>query len=562
MCGILISNYKNQNFINALKAQSFRGPDKTQIVKYKNLNFGFNYLSITSKKKNYPQPYELKNLILLFNGEIYNFNELNKEIKKKNKGFTSDNDTKTLINHIYYFGIRKTLSKLRGMWSFSLLDKKKNILYISRDRLGIKPLFFFKKEKFFIFSSSIKSIKKLTKNSKFNQNYLRAYLVNGTLDNSIKTPFRNIYNFPKSSLLKIDLNEEHKKFKFEKFWILKSNELFGLSKIPHFKKLLKDTLDKHCKLQKRVKSVVPLSSGLDSSILHLKRKNNNNTSISLSGKFFNEEVDVIKKFIKTKSNNHLFLKIKKEDFSIKNIKKFINLLDQPLRSLNPYFQYLIRKKAKKLGARVIYNGDGGDEVFGGYMYALPYVLKSLNIDSKKNLDNKSKKFLKDFSKDLFLENIKPQKTILTLKKYLIKRLLDTHVPYWLRVDDEISMLNSLENRVPYLDHKLIEFCMNFKTEFFYKEGKNKYFFRKSIEDKLPSYILNQKKIGKPGSSYILTYSVLKKEILKIIDKKFLNVYLKMNEKNIKLKFLKDVKMRNFNNADLWFRTFFLYNWIK
>ena len=106
----------------------------------------------------------------MFNGEIYNYKELNKRIQRVNKNFKSDSDTKTLINHFLYFGIDKTLKNLRGMWSLCLLDVNKKTMYLSRDRLGIKPLFYYKDKKKFIFSSSIKSINFLLKKKKLIKN--------------------------------------------------------------------------------------------------------------------------------------------------------------------------------------------------------------------------------------------------------------------------------------------------------------------------------------------------------------------------------------------------------
>ena len=166
MCGILISNTNTDLFKKGLDQQSFRGPDGNKTFKFDNVFLGFNYLSITGKKKEYWQPYKLKNLILLFNGEIYNYKELNQRILRINKNFKSDSDTKTLINHFFYFGVDKTLKNIRGMWSLCLLDTKKNFLYLSRDRLGIKPLFYYKDKNKFIFSSSIKSINFLLKKKK------------------------------------------------------------------------------------------------------------------------------------------------------------------------------------------------------------------------------------------------------------------------------------------------------------------------------------------------------------------------------------------------------------
>lgn len=564
MCGILISNTNIALFKKALNQQSFRGPDGNKTYEFDKTMLGFNYLSITGRKKNYWQPYKLKNYILLFNGEIYNYKELNKEIQKVNKNFKSDSDTKTLINYFLNFGIEKSLKNLRGMWSLCLLDTKKKTLFLSRDRLGIKPLYYYKDKNKFIFSSSIKSINYLLKKKKINREYLKKYLIHGHLDNSKSTPFKNILNFPSASLLKINLkNKKNIDFKFSKFWKLNKNETRNMGDVTNFKKLLDKNFLLHGDIQKRVKAVIPLSSGLDSTFIQKKNITKNYISISLSGDFFNEEVSVIKRFVKDKKLNHIFLEVKKKDYSSKKLKKFIELLDQPIRSLNPYFQFLIRKKAKTINAKVLQNGDGGDEIFGGYYYALPYLLNFFNKKSNLKLKNLKFNFLKEFAEELSKKNFlnKNQKKI-DLKQFLFSRILKTHIPYWLRVDDEISMLNSIENRVPYLDHKILEFCMSVKSQYFYKRGLNKFFFRETIKNELPQYIFNQRKIGKPGSSYILTYTLLKKEILKIIDVNFLKNYISLSKSEIKNLFLEDVIRKNHLKADFWFRVFFLYYWLK
>ena len=564
MCGILISNINTYLFKKGLDLQSFRGPDGNKNLRFDNVSLGFNYLSITGKKKEYWQPYKLKNLVLLFNGEIYNYKELNKKIIKINKNFKSDSDTKTLINYFLYFGVDRTLKSIRGMWSLCLLDTKKKILYFSRDRLGIKPLFYYKNKNKFIFSSSIKSINFLLKKKKIDKYYLKNYLIKGKLDESKRTPFKNIYNFPSASLLKINLlNKKKNNFRFKKFWELKQNETYGINKTVEFKKLLDKNLLLHSELQKRVKGLVPLSSGLDSTYIQKKNISKNCISMSLSGEFFNEEVPIIKKFVKDKELNHKFLKIEKKDYSPSKLKRFIGLLDQPIRSLNPYFQFLIRKKAKALNVKVLQNGDGGDEVFGGYMYALPYMRNFYNKKNNSNLKNFKFSFLKYFNNELskinFSRNFSKK---INLKEYLINRILKTHIPYWLRVDDEISMLNSIENRVPYLDHTILEYCMSIKTQYFYNKGLNKFFFRETIKNELPKYIFKQKKIGKPGSSFIITYTVLKEEILNIIDSNFLKSYIKIQKSKLKKIFLKDVIEKNQNKSDFWFRVFFLYYWTK
>ena len=560
MCGILLNNYKTRDFKKALLSQFYRGPDNLKIVKSDNINMGFNYLSITGKKKNYCQPLLFKNLILLFNGEIYNFNSLNKEIRNKDNKFKSDSDTKTLINYFYHFGVKKTLMDIRGMWALCLVDKKNNNLYVSRDRLGIKPLFYYKKKNHLIISSSVRSIKLLIKNSKFNIRYLQRYLKSGSLDYSEETAYKDILNFPKSTYIKINLNKKLQKFKFVKFWNLKTPERCTLSNIDSLKKTIDNSIALHTTTQQRVKSLITLSGGLDSTYIQRKNLSNNFLSMSAHGQKFNQEVETISKFVSKYNLNHEHVLIKNEYFNSNNLKNFIYKMDQPIRSLHPYIQYIIRQKAKEKNVKVILTGDGADEIFGGYYYLIPYVKNYLSQNKAKNIQIYKKKFNKDFSKELNLYGKNINKNLF-IKDILIKRLTKTHVPYWLRVEDEISMINSIENRVPYLDHKVVESALSFKSNLFYKDGLNKYFFRKVIKNNLPNFILNGKKYGKPGSSIIIVYEKLKKDILLILKSNNLKKFYKISSKKLLQKYLVDQKNKNEKKCDYWFRLFFLNHWI-
>lgn len=163
MCGILLTNFDDfKKNIQALKNSNFRGPDQCNYKKVKKYFFGFNYLSITGIFKGSPQPYECKKNILLFNGQIYNYKDLLSFLPSdfKQKNFS---DTEILAELFNEIGFKKTLTKLEGMWSIIYFENKTNKIYISRDRLGIKPLFYYKKDKKIIFSSDVQGINTILK---------------------------------------------------------------------------------------------------------------------------------------------------------------------------------------------------------------------------------------------------------------------------------------------------------------------------------------------------------------------------------------------------------------
>ncbi len=150
MCGIEFSNdlskiYPLRNKI--IKNTKYRGPDQSNHIIKEKLFFGFNYLSITGSHKGSPQPFLRNGNILIFNGEIYNYISLKKKLLKKNIKFKTDGDTEVLAACLEHYGEEKTHELIEGMWAFVYYDLKKKKILVSRDRLGIKPLFYSKKKK-------------------------------------------------------------------------------------------------------------------------------------------------------------------------------------------------------------------------------------------------------------------------------------------------------------------------------------------------------------------------------------------------------------------------------
>ncbi len=556
MCGIDFSNDFPKLYplrFNIVKDTKYRGPDLSKNIVKENLFFGFNYLSITGTHKGSPQPFIRNNNILIFNGEIYNFSLLKDNLLKKKIQFKTDGDTEVLAACLEYYGIKKTHELLEGMWSFIYYDTKKKVVTISRDRLGIKPLFYSKKKNKYFFSSSIETVRKyFLNNSKININQVIKYLKKGSIFESKSTIYNNIKLFPPGNYCQIKKN----KFIFTKYWNLNNDEKFGNSSFKKFNQIINKNILKHNNYN--VKTAIPLSSGVDSNYL-LKnfKKNKNLICYSLKNYENDNESDVIKnKIIKKYKISHRFVDCKK--FSTKNkINNFIKMLDYPIRSFQPIYQYLLREYAKKDKVKILLSGDGADEVFGGYKYAVPYRVSSLILDNQlskaKKFCNEMEEFTGQKAKVLFLHGKKLSKKKMTLKKFLKKRILKTHIPYWLYIDDFLSMKHSIENRVPYLDSKLIDHVFQWKEDYFFKNGKNKYLLRKHQKFKTVS----KQKFHKPGN-YSFVYSILSKDIKKVLVNKFFSTHKQL--KNMINNYTRDLYSKNQKNADLWFRVYLFSKW--
>ncbi len=390
------------------------------------------------------------------------------------------------------------------------------------------------------------------KNTHIDNKQVISFIKNGRIFENNKTIYKDIRVFPAGNFCQIKNNI----FNFTNYWNLKKSETFENNNFKLFNKTLNQTITKHNNY--KVKTALPLSSGIDSNFLLSNFKNKKNL-ICYSLKNFendNESSIITKKIKKLKKVHHKFVDCKKIETKVK-INNFIKNLDYPIRSFQPFYQFLLRAQAKKDKVKILLSGDGADEVFGGYKYAVPYRVSSLILNGKIKAAKKFCSEMESFTgqkKDILLSiGIKLSKKKITLKKFLEKRILNTHIPYWLYIDDFVSMKNSIENRVPFLDSILVDHIFNWKEEFFYKKGTNKFLLRKS-QNIIDS---ENQKFHKPGN-YSLVYTILSKDIKKILISNFYkkNNYLKKLHKL----YDNDLIKKNLKNADLWFRVYLIYKW--
>jgi asparagine synthase (glutamine-hydrolysing) len=382
MCGIAgfisskLSNPK-QVMTNMIGTLTHRGPDNTSIWNDSNhMHMGHARLSIIDLSKNGNQPIQSKSgrYVMVFNGEIYNYIELKKEINSlANIKWIGTSDSEVLIELINYFGIKEALIKTRGMFALSLWDLKNKELTLARDRLGEKPLYYGWQNDSFIFASEIKSLKKFPGFKKdIDKNALGLYL----RYNSIPAPhsiFKNIYKLSPGSI--ISVRHDLKKNKEVFYWstldeanIGKNNFFSGnyLSAV--------DTLDS--KLLEAVNSQtyadVPLgaflSGGIDSStVAALMQKNSNNKintfSIGFEYEKYNEakHAKLVANYLGT---NHHEMYLTSKD-ALNTIPLLPDIFDEPFADSSQIPTYLVSKIAKSK-VKVCLSGDGGDELFGGY----------------------------------------------------------------------------------------------------------------------------------------------------------------------------------------------------
>lgn len=551
MCGIAGCYYfkslKNNhlNIKEILSKMKNRGPDhqgyfKSTKNKYL-INFFSSRLSIIDLKKSSNMPFKYKNLTLVYNGEIYNYIELRNYLKSKKYTFQTNSDTEVLIKSFDYWG-KDCVNHFEGMWAFSIFDSQKDQLFLSRDPFGEKPLYYYLDDSNFIFGSEIKFIFALKKDEslkKINSKYIQNYLGYGykILNKSSETFFNKIKKFEPGTNLIINLNSNsYKKEKYfnikKEFTVKKTNEKDKVNKVI-------ELLEQSLKL--RLRSDVPiafcLSGGIDSgSLVSLAKKKFNLDpkcySIIDKDKRYNEEKNI--DYLKKKLNlNVKKIYIDKEKNFLSDLTKLIDYHDSPISTISYYAHSKISKAIKKDNFKVAISGTAADEIFSGYYDHYLYNLVDLkNKDLK--LYNKEKKswyykirpivrnsylknlnnFIKNplFNKHIY-QNIKEGKKYFNfelkqnffkqknfsnsyLKNRMMNELFYESVPVILHEDDLNSMQNSIENRSPFLDKKLIKYLYSVDNNHFIKNGIAKNLLRESVKGFLPEKIrTNRKKIG-------------------------------------------------------------------
>ena len=528
------------------------------------------------------QPYSYKNLTLIFNGEIYNYLELKSDLIKKGYTFETTSDTEVLIKLFYEYG-QDAFSKCEGMWSLAIYDKKKEKLFLSRDRFGEKPLFFYKKEGGIYFSSEIKSIFCLA-NKKFNLNKSKIshnlyYGYKSTFNND-ETFFKNIHSVKKGCCYIINLDLS---LKIYKYWIpkVKRNENISLNDAKNYALNLIEN-----SLKIRTRADVPiafsLSGGIDSSFLACLAQKKLNLSVNTFSIIdrdprYNEKI-YIDSTIKHLKNNHKYIYLKKENNFLRNLELLISNYCCPIPTISQYIQRKIVEQVSKEKYKIIISGIGSDELFTGYYqhYLLYFselgkkkfnlkinnwkknILPFINNDILKNeraylgktisecdiydFDSQYNKKLKiNLKNKIFInkyfENI--------LKNRMANELFHEVVPPILHLDDLNSMSFSVENRSPFLDSKLYEFLYSLPNKFLIGSGYQKILLRLLSKNIITDLVrLNREKKGFNASLeniYDFKNILNKKKLFEIIE--YLSEYIDVD-------FIKnEIKNLNIKNID-------------
>lgn len=545
MCGIfgIFGEYDETQATKALAKLTHRGPDYCGVTKRRNLFFAHQRLSIQDIHERSHQPLKYENILLSFNGEIYNFKELKKELKFN---FKTDSDSEVIIAAYLQWGV-SFVQHLRGMFAIALLDKE--TLYLFRDRLGKKPLFFMH-DTAFRFASELKALTPFLHKKEINDDALMSYL-------SFLTPTPPFTFFKGINKLS---SGEYLIFKNNKIEVKKYFDLLDIkAKIITNKDEAISTLEKNLEqsIRWRLSSDTPmaslLSGGIDSATINYYAKK--------EGFIIPTYTLGYKEFVKyderkNAKNSAEFLGIQNRQVEINQnsfinaIDEVFNALDEPLNDPAAIPLYLLFKEIKNDGYKVVLSGEGSDELFLGYRQYFEY----LDIQKAGNLIHKNwlkKYFRSNFSMNrewewykrifddtllfrtsgdnftdlqknaLMKRNVKDNESLKYLQAYREKfenstffdeslwyTYIDLNIfqaEHFLTKLDRMSMAHSIESRTPFLDHTLVQTIFSIDPKLRYEDGITKSLLKAIMKPHLSQQILNRKKKGfsNPYMEYLI-----------------------------------------------------------
>lgn len=542
MCGIAGLVYKNKTLVKeeTLKKMtdkmSHRGPDAEGFFAHENLGLGHRRLSVIDTSNSANQPFHMEDQhVLVFNGAIYNYIELKEELIKRGYTFKTHSDTEVLIKAYDCWG-EDCVKKFNGMWAFAIFDVKKNKLFCSRDRFGIKPFYYFSDKDKFIFASEIKPILEVEKINQVNLQVLLQFIAVNLTEQTNETFFQGINKLQASHNLIYDLTDNT--YYIYRYYDIEFNEKISKLTLEDSVRLFDKELERSVKIRLRsdVKIGSALSGGLDSSFMALKvskiykkQKKEKFNVVSVGSKDPKNDESYYSKMVSEHLNlNQDLIYPSRKEFREKIIDVIISQ-EEPFGGLSIYMQNFLMEEANKLNIKVLLDGQGADEILLGYSrYTAAYLRNHSFIKNLKFLLSVpghydisifkgilyylyfSVFFVRKIRIIFRAKNIKSvyRKQIdFTLMKNLTNsygnifkmqrtEIFWSQIPELLRFEDKNSMAFGVETRLPFLDYKFVETCLSINSNFKIYDGWSKYILRKNMDGILPDEVTwRKRKIG-------------------------------------------------------------------
>lgn len=597
MCGIYITNipFKKEEVETKLDSIKFRGPDNLGYEKVGDISLGHLRLSILDLDSRSNQPYSYNYLNITFNGEIYNFEVIKQELIVLGYNFETTSDTEVLIKGYSEWG-KEILPKLNGMFAFAIYDSQKNTIFCARDRIGVKPFFYFWKEGKFEICSQLRPL--INSKSKVSNEAVSIYLDCGYVPSPYSI-IEDVFKLPPGNFMEIDLNKGTNTV--TEYWNLKPIVIRNIS-YDEAKKELHELLIDAVKI--RMQSDVPLGSflsgGIDSALVSAIASEISDTPIRTFTIGFEDpkydESKVAKQFSQIIGSNHTETICGPND-ALNMLTKLVEVYDEPFADSSALPSLLLNSVTKQ-HVTVALSGDGGDESFLGYIHFdllnkfnkisfLPLILRKTlskinwykifggrpqtikGILRAKNSDDFAWKIFTGFDS---LQKIRDKKWFDQYKGYRywsnssIQRMADLNIKLWLENDsnvkvDRASMAYSIEVRSPLLDYRIVEFARTLPVSFRFNKNAKKRILRDILKEYIPEAIFDQPKKGFsiPLGKWIR--EDLKEDINNELNDDFLNKIPNLDISKFKLQLKQHLEGKFDYSNNIW-KIFILAKWYK
>ena len=545
MCGIsVIVNTKDapvqDKLVRSMNARiAHRGPDNDGIYRGGNFAIGHRRLSILDTGHLAHQPFQYRDYIITFNGEIYNHCELRKQLIAKGYTFTTRSDTEVILVAYDCWGTQ-CVNYFEGMWSFVVYDPKKKILFGSRDRYGLKPFYYSTFANLFVIASEVKQYMELPGfKPVLNEQVAFNFLNYGALNYSDETFFQGVQSLGAGHNLVYNLStHRHSISRWYYFPEGKTNKLDMQEAADEFRRLFRESVA--TRLSSDVPVAACLSGGLDSSsIVSMARSlmTSGSDFLTLSICWNDKAIDerhYIEEVVRHSgvANKKIF-----PDMNELNrdeiFEKIIYHQDQPIPSASHFAEYKVYEGAAQAGFPVLLDGQGADEYLGGYgifnwfhLHGLLSQGRFVSFSREWSAVRRQSNFSDNQMLRMFLymkyklgrplissfineswhpavqggnPQLPPAGIKLNAKNLSFNQIFTSSLPYQLHSADRNSMCHSVESRLPFLDHRLVEFCYMLPDTLKISNGLSKIVLREGLKSILPPEIYQRKtKLGFPA----------------------------------------------------------------
>lgn len=552
MCGItgimahnMIGQMHMIQLSRATETLESRGPDNAGFYTEGFIGLGHRRLSIidTSFESNQPFTDETGRYVIVYNGELYNYKQLKQELENKGCSFQSEGDTEVLLQAFVVYG-QEFVNKLDGFFAFCIHDKEENTFLLGRDRFGIKPLLFFSDQDKFIFGSRLDTILTYNITRELNYSALKSYLRFNYVPGN-ESMINGVQKVAPGSLVKVNADGTHLASTYYKIDPQENNSSYE-STCTNLKSLL------YASVENRLVSDVPvgtfLSGGIDSSIISKIASEVNpdiqSFSIGFRGNSFFDESKQASEFAKKHKIQHHIFQLSEDDV-LSNAESVIDSFDEPFADSSALAVNILSKKVSSK-IKVALSGDGADELFGGYnkhkaesmalnpgfkesmVGSFSWLWSMLPKNRNSSFGNKIRQFERfnssrklsakerylnwasigpaDYLEKVLLNKESQELNIDELINHFRKSnntlteslLADTKLVLpsdMLKKVDLGSMAHSLEVRVPFLDHRIVDYAFTLPDTLKVQKGQTKRVLRETFSDFFTPEMLNRKKSG-------------------------------------------------------------------